>query len=240
MRKFLSKISYSILPFFIFVVVLLVSYFGNQLLTNFATEGSLHYGTTWAYTPLDDKIPLISAFIYVYYLTFPVGIVTFFYLAFTNKRKFFDLFVTLCISFLISSVIYFFFQTRFVKPDFTPVTFTDKLVVWTWNSTNPTNCFPSQHCFMAIAIFLACADCKEMKIWYRIFGCVLGILIVLSTVFTRQHYWVDFLGSLVIMLPIWLVAKKFLWGEKIGQKFDNLYAKMRRKKNANSENGQDS
>ncbi len=234
MKKFFSKISYAILPFLLFGLTLAVTFFGNQILTNSADPNSMHYGTTWAHTPLDDKIPLISGFIYIYYLTFPVGIITFFYLAYKNKTKLYDIFVTLCLSFAISGIIYFFFQTRFIKPDFTPETFTDKLVVWTWNSTNPTNCFPSQHCFMAIAVFISCVDCKEMKWWYRIFGCIIGILIVLSTVFTRQHYWVDFLGSLAIMVPIFLLTRFSRSGKVVERKFDNFYLKLKKKEKKKS------
>jgi membrane-associated phospholipid phosphatase len=231
MKKFFKKISYAIFPFLIFVFVLFASYFLNQLITSYFGEGSYHYGTTYPHIALDDKIPIVSEFIYVYYLTFPIGIITFFYLAYKNKTKLFDIFVTLCLSFAISGVIYFFFQSRFIKPDFTPQNFTDKLVVWTWNSTNPTNCFPSQHCFMAIAVFIGCADCKDMKLWYRIFGCIIGILIVLATVFTRQHYLLDFVASFVIMVPIFLLVRFSGYGKITEQRFDNFYLKIRKKMN---------
>ena len=99
MKKFFSKIAYAILPFLIFLLVLGVSYLGNQILTSAAKPGDFHYGTPWAHTPLDDKIPLVAEFIYVYYLTFPVGIITFFYMAYKNKTKLFDIFITLCLSF---------------------------------------------------------------------------------------------------------------------------------------------
>lgn len=229
MKKFFSKISYSILPFFIFVLTLLITYFGNQILTSLAEVGSFHYGTTWAKTGLDDLIPLVPEFIYVYYLTFPLGIVTFFYLAYKNKTKLYELFLTLVISFLISGIIYFFFQTRFIKPDFTAETFTEKLLVWTWNSTNPVNCFPSQHCFMAIAIFISCVSCKDMNIVYRIISSIIAILIVLATVFTKQHYWVDFLASLAIMLPTYLLIKFTKTGSKLENGFDKFYAKFSKK-----------
>lgn len=229
MKKFFSKIAYAIFPFVLFLLVLGVSYLGNQILTSAAEPGDFHYGTPWAHTPLDDKIPLVAEFIYVYYFTFPVGIITFFYLAYKNKMRLYDIFITLCLSFAISGIIYFFFQTRFIKPDFTPENFTDKFVVWTWNSTNPTNCFPSQHCFMAIAIFIGCVDGKELKLWYRIFGCIIGILIVLATVFTRQHFWVDFLASFFIMVPIWLLSRFSGSGKKCAEKFDNFYLKVKTK-----------
>ena len=229
-KNFISKISYAILPFLIFALVLLVTYFGNQILTTGAVEGSWHYGTTWPYTPVDDIIPLVPEFIYVYYLTFPVGFVTFFYLAYKNKKSLYDMFLTLIVSFAISGIIYFLFQSYFVKPDFVPDSFTDNLVVWTWNSTNPTNVFPSQHCFMAIATFIACLECKDMKLWYRIFGFAVSILIVLSTVFTKQHYAIDFLGSLVIMLPIYLLTKRSGMGDICKQKFQKFYEKFNKKR----------
>lgn len=229
MKRFFSKIAYSILPFTIFLVTLLITYFGNQLLTNYASEQSMHYGTAWPYTTLDDSIPLVPWFIYAYYLTFPVAIFTYFYLASKDKRALYDVFLTLVFSFLISGIIYFFFQSRMIKPDFTPNSFTGHLLVWTWNSTNPTNTFPSQHCFMAIAAFLACIRCKQMNKGFRIFGCICSVLIVLSTVFTKQHYWIDFVGSLAIMLPFYFVIKYSGLGQKCSDKFDAFYEKFKKK-----------
>ncbi|MBQ7327694.1 MAG: phosphatase PAP2 family protein [Clostridia bacterium] len=223
--NFIKKISYSILPLVLFVVSLLLSWYLNQVITNGTQPGDWHYGTTWPHTALDDKIPLVPAFVYIYYLTFPAGLFTFFYLAYKNKTKLYNIFLTLVVSFLISGIIYFFFQSRFVKPDFTPDSFTDKLVVWTWNASHPTNVFPSQHCYMGLACCLACIDTKEMHWSYRIIGTIIGILVCMSTVFTKQHYWIDFVASFAIMVPTFFVVKYCKLGKKAEQKFDNFYAK---------------
>ena len=82
-KRFFKQISYAILPFFIFVAVLLVTYFGNQLIYNL--RGG-NYGSNYPEIPLDSQVPLIPWFVYFYYLTFPLGLVTFFYLAY--KRLF--------------------------------------------------------------------------------------------------------------------------------------------------------
>ena len=235
MKKFFSKFAYAILPFSIFILTLLLTFYGNQLLTSNAAPGTMHYGTTWPYNALDDIIPLVPWFVYIYFLTFPVSIFTYFYLASKNKKQHYDIFLTLVISFLISGIIYFFFQSRFIKPDFTPKSFTDRLLVWTWGSTNPTNNFPSQHCFMAIAGFIACYDCKEMNKGYRIFGCTMSALIVISTVLTKQHYWIDFVGSLLIMLPIYLLTKHSGFGNKCADRFDRFYARFKKKEKKKEE-----
>lgn len=200
-KGFYGKISYAVKPFIIFVAVLFVSYFGNQFV--YWLMGSSG-GSNYPEIPLDSKIPLIPWFVYPYYLTFPLGIITFFYLAYANKKSFYQIFYTLVISFAISGVIYLAFQTKFTKPDFTPVTFTDQLVVRTWGSTSPINCFPSQHSFMAIAIIIACLTSgKNMKWWYKIFAISMSIMILLATFFIKQHYFLDWVASLVIMLLVY-------------------------------------
>ncbi len=229
LKNIFNKIKYAILPFLLFLIVLYGSYWVNQVITSASPEGSWHWGTTWAKTPLDDLIPLIPEFIYIYHFTFLISFLYFFYLAYKDKRKFYDMLVTLIISFAISGVIYFLFNTYFVKPDFEPTNFTDNMVVWVWNSTNPTNCFPSQHCFMALALFFACVDCKSMNTFSRVFGCICGILVVLSTVFTKQHYALDFVGSLVIFGSIFYLTKKSGMGGVWQKKFDNFYEKIRKK-----------
>lgn len=200
-KVFYGKISYAIKPFIIFVAVLFVTYFGNQLVYSFK---GLQGGTQWPWIPLDGQIPLISWFVWFYYLTFPLGIVTFFYLAYANKKAFLRIYYTLIISFAISGFIYLFAQTKFIKPDFTPVSFTDKLVVGTWDSTNPINCFPSQHSFMAIAMILACLTAGGgIRWWFKAFTIPCCLMILMATFFIKQHFFLDWVGSLVIMLVVY-------------------------------------
>ena len=97
-KNFYSKIKYAIIPFFIFVLCLCLSYFGNQLIYNIIGNP----GSNYPEIELDKHIPLIPWFVYFYYLTFPLGIITFFYIAYKDKKSLYNIFLTLCISFLIS------------------------------------------------------------------------------------------------------------------------------------------
>ncbi len=215
-KSFYKKISYAIVPFIIFIISLIVSYFGNQLLYNLGVVK----GSDYPLVELDGQIPFISWFVYFYYLTFPLGIITFFYLAYSNKRALYNMTVTLVISFLISGVIYFFGQTVFTKPDVEINTFTDKLVQWTWGAVNPINCFPSQHCFMAFAMIAGCltADKGCERKMSNIFKAVIifcASMIVLSTVFIKQHFVLDIFASFDILIPIYVVCNVFKVGDKI-------------------------
>ena len=224
--NFYSEIKYAIVPFFIFALVLMVSYFGNQSIYDIFNLS----GSDYPKIPLDDEIPLIPWFVYFYYLTFPLGLLTFFCLAYKNKKELYDIFLTLCISFAISGIIYLVGQTEFVKPDFTPVTFTDKLVVWTWGSVNPINCFPSQHCFMAFAVLIACFNGKKMNKFYRLFASCCAIMIILSTVFIRQHYLLDIIASFDIMLSVFAIVYVFKLGEKLKNSQEQKYKDRQLKK----------
>ena len=207
-KNIYNKTSYALKPFLIFACFIMITFYGALVATWFKGGEGL---STFPHLPIDDQIPLITQFVYVYYLTFPLGIVTFFYLAYANKNSFYNLFYTLLISYAISGIIYLVFPVVFVKPDFVPVSFTDKLAVKTWAATNPaTNCFPSQHAYMAFAMILACLFAgKDMKWWYKVFTIIVGILIVLSTFFLKQHYFIDWVVSACIMFPVFLAVVLF-------------------------------
>jgi len=227
-KKVYNQISYAIIPFIIFIAVLVISYSGNQWLYS----AGLTKGSNYPEIGLDSKIPLISWFVYPYFLTFPLGLFTFFYLAYKDKKAFWNMYIALTASFAISGIIYLFGQTVFTKPDFEPITFTDKFVVWTWGSTNPINCFPSQHCFMAFAMVIACLSAKEekMNVFFKIFTLLCSILIVLATVFIRQHFLLDIVASFIIMFPIWAVCNVFNWGEKLMNWLEIKKEKRKQKK----------
>lgn len=230
-KRFFKQISYAILPFFIFVAVLLVTYFGNQLIYNL--RGG-NYGSNYPEIPLDSQVPLIPWFVYFYYLTFPLGLITFFYLAYKNKKAFYDIFLTLVISFAVSGIVYLFAQTYFVKPDFIPESFTDWLVVWTWGSTNPVNVFPSQHCFMAFATILAVFHGgKGINKVYKFVATILAIMVILSTIFIRQHYIMDIFASFDIMLIAFGIVLLFGWGSKMKKRQEEkTFKRMMKKKKA--------
>ncbi len=223
---FFKQISYAIVPFLIFVAVLAVSYFGNQLV--YELRGVP--GSNYPEIPLDSEVPLISWFVYFYFLTFPLGLITFFYVAYKDKKALYNIFLTLCISFAISGIIYFFGQTEFTKPDFTPVTFTDKFVVWTWGSTNPVNCFPSQHCFMAFAMIIAVCSSKGLNIFYRLFTFAISVMIILSTVFIRQHFILDIVASFDIMFIVFGLVYYYKFGDKMVKRYEDKKLKKQLEK----------
>lgn len=224
-KDFFKSIAYAFVPFLLFIVSLILSWGFNQFFGK--TTGIQLW--TW----LDSQIPCVPQFVYVYYLTFPLGIVSYFYLAKVDKAKLYDITIVLIVAYIISGLFYAFMQTEFpmeVKESYisNPQTISEKLTVLTWHASHPTNCFPSQHCYMAIGIILCSLNTKGIKTWYKWLSYVVGVLIVLATVLIKQHFVVDFFASLAIMLILYAIVR----GLKIGKKIESKHLRKQIQKSS--------
>ncbi len=204
-KKFWDSIKGGIVPFLIFLAVQELSWTGNMFLGKSGFQPEI-----W----LDKQIPIVSEFIWMYFLTFPLAIFAFFWVTAKNKKHMWNLWLTAVISFAISGIVYFFWQTEMIKPDFVPATISDKFMVWTWSTCKPINCLPSQHCLMALALVIAASgEKKSTPLWMRILAWMFCVLIFMATLFLRQHYILDLVASIVVMVPTYLITKYCKFGE---------------------------
>lgn len=202
--EFFKSIKWAIIPFIILVVV-----------QQFSWEIPMWIGKDGVQLtiPLDNAIPLISEFIYIYLLTFPIVIFAVLWVASKDKKHFWNIWLTEIISSIISMIIYLTFQTQEIKPDLNPVTLSEVLMMWTWGACKPINCFPSQHAMIALVTILCFYNQqKTTPLWLRILAYVCGILIMMATVFLKQHFFVDIIGSIIIMLITYIIVKVWDFG----------------------------
>lgn len=213
--KWIKSISYAILPFLIWVVLQALAWGGNQLIY---TPGVNH-----PWLPIDKVIPTVSWFIFFYYLTFPVGLLAYFYCVSVNKKRTYEIAVSLWIMTFISGLFYYFYPTEMIKPidTYEVKSLADRLLVMTWKTGNPNCCLPSGHCMMALGSFLCVYDQKDVKWWVRLFISFSAVMTFLATLFCRQHYILDCITTLVIMLTAYIVIRLC----KVGEKMENRYCK---------------
>ncbi len=163
-------------------------------------------------TGLDEKIPFIEYFIIPYLFWFLFMAVTVLYFFFKDRIEFYRLFAFLSIGmtlFLIISTIWPNGQalrpSTFVRDN----VFVD-LVRNLYQTDTPTNVFPSIHVYNTLGCYIAIRESKHLRQirWIQIASLVVTILIILSTVFLKQHSFVDALGASVIAGAAYLVAYK--------------------------------
>lgn len=77
------------------------------------------------------------------------------------------------------------------------------------------NLFPSYHCLISLYCYLGIRKQPEISKGFKIYSGIMVILICMSTVFTKQHYFIDIVGGLSISLSVYLIVKLINPGEKI-------------------------
>lgn len=170
-------------------------------------------------TPLDDKIPFIQYFVIPYYSWYILVAFSFFYIYMKDNEVFYKFATCMTLTMSSALIIFLFFQTTVTRPTIIGDDFFSNLVRNIYSVDNPVNCCPSLH----VSISLVCT------IWVRrvsdsnvikssVF--VVGLLIVLSTLFIKQHVILDVAVAFVQVL----LVRRVVDGERLID-FSNLLLK---------------
>lgn len=181
----------------------------------------------WAYSPkvtFDDMIPLLPPFVLFYVLSYALWVLSPVIISFTKKSNFINFVIGISSACIISFIIYI------VAPSYMDRAaeglidigekggFFNKFLQLIYDSDNGNmayNLLPSLHCALSLYCYLGIHRQKEIPLALRISILVIVILIVLSTVFTKQHYILDVIAGLGITAIIFAVVQITKPGEKI-------------------------
>ena len=164
--------------------------------------------------PIDRQIPFIEYFIIPYFLWFPFVAVTVLYFFFKDKKEFYRLALISAIGmtlFLVISTVWP--NGQALRPTYfeTDNIFVD-MVRKLYDTDTPTNIFPSIHVYNTLACFIAIRKSVHLKniYWVQSLNWILSTLIILSTVFLRQHSILDGIAAGVF---IW-IAYVFIYADE--------------------------
>lgn len=148
-------------------------------------------------TVFDSYIPFCEYFIVPYLLWFPYMIMTIWYFIFknNNKKEYYQLIFNLMMGMTIFLIVsYVYPNVLHLRPHEFPRDniFTD-LVKFIYRTDTPTNVLPSIHVFNSLAIHMSLSNCQSLKDrkGVRIGSLTLTILIIMSTMFLKQHSVID-------------------------------------------------
>lgn len=176
------------------------------------------------HTAFDEKIPFIEFFVIPYLLWF--GFITFalLYFFFTDRNDFYRMtafLITGMTVFLIISTLYP--NGQILRPtEFPRDNIFIDLVKDLYHGDTPTNIFPSIHAYNSIGVHLAIRNSMRLKenkfAQYGSF--VLSVLIILSTMFLKQHSVIDVIGAIVLAIPAYHLA--YVWEPKKASAYKKL------------------
>ncbi len=146
---------------------------------------------------LDDIIPFCEYFIVPYLLWFPYQVIAVMYFIFINdnKKEYYQLIKNLCMGMTIFLVVSWLYPNgQLLRPSaFERDNIFTQLVAILYATDTPTNILPSIHVFNSLAIHMALINCQKLKNnqMVKIASFILTTLIILSTMFLKQHSVVD-------------------------------------------------
>lgn len=193
----LNKIKWMDLVWFIILPIININYIIAGGLAKSGKDISL---------AIDKEIPYVSLFIfpYIYWYVFVfLGLV--FFLA-KDRKKFLRALMAIYIGMCICYLFYYFYPVEMSRPVIANDTIPNRIVNLIYKMDRPFNCFPSIH-VLNTYIIMRFTKIKENKSWF-IYTVISGFLIILSTLFIKQHFVLDGVAAIIIAELVILINNK--------------------------------
>lgn len=158
---------------------------------------------------LDNKIPFVSQFVYAYISWYAMLFIIpyIFYKKNVNSFNKYYIVILLCITLV--SFIYMFYPTTINRADILLSGISGKLVNLIYKIDTPVlNCFPSMHCLVSFVFIYVSLGDKNISKYLRIFIVLWSVLVILSTLFIKQHVLVDVISAFVLSILVYKLVGK--------------------------------
>ena len=166
----------------------------------------------------DDYIPFCEVFVIPYFLWFAYVSAVVIYFFFKNKEDYYRtcifLFTGMTIFLIICTVWHNGLNLR------QDISYNNnlcaRLVKMLYKTDTSTNVFPSLHVFNTLGCLVALYKSKGMKdkAWIKVIATIIGILIILSTIFLKQHSVWDVIGAFALAAILYPIVYVIPWGRK--------------------------
>lgn len=144
------------------------------------------------------EIPLIKEFVYIYNSWYPSLFLLGFLLYKTDKETYKKFIFISIIGIILSELTFIIYPTMIIRPTIEINTLTDKILYFTYYFDTPSvNCIPSVHCLLCFISIYSCIINKNIKTKLKLPIIIFYILIILSTVFIKQHLIIDAIIALI-------------------------------------------
>lgn len=162
-------------------------------------------------TSFDHAFPFNEWFIIFYYMWFPFIGFTFVYLFFRDKRDYLRMITVLYTGMTIFLIISYIYPNGLdLRVQVPNRNIACVLTNALYTMDTPTNVFPSIHVYNSIGMTMALWKTDTNK-GVKIGSTILCIMIILSTLFLKQHSIADILSAGVLMIIMYIVVYHYDW-----------------------------
>lgn len=200
---------------------LMLGYWIFYLIYFFALE-QLAVPAYYLHCPLDDMIPFMPIFIIPYAMWFPMLVISQAYFLFRSKHEFQNLCFFMFTGMTISLLIYTFLPNGLqLRVQEYPNTFFGQIVALLQGIDSPTNVCPSIHVASTLAIHIAVLRYQNFSHprAVKITTTIISILIILSTMFLKQHSFIDVIAGILLTLLLYPITYHMNWRKLFSHTF---------------------
>ncbi|MGG4266887.1 phosphatase PAP2 family protein [Peribacillus simplex] len=154
-------------------------------------------------TIIDREIPFIKEFVVPYLLWYPYLYGLLLYYCFVDRKHYFVALGSLLSGKLICFLVYSLWQSTVPRPEVVGNDIFAHLMRIVYSHDQPVNCLPSIHVLTTFIMMIVVHKRKEQHKWEYISVTTVGTLIILSTLFTKQHAVLDALAGILLACGVY-------------------------------------
>lgn len=120
-----------------------------------------------------------------------------------DYQQYLQFFICLVLTISVSYSIYLVFPTYIVRPEIETRDFLSQVVAFIYGNDMPHNALPSGHTYLTLIITIFWVN------WYprqRLVWMIIAVLVILSTLFTKQHAILDLVAASVLVWICYLLS----------------------------------
>lgn len=167
-----------------------------------------------SWCPLDDRIPFVKEFAWAYVLWYPLLAGTALWLLLKDRQGFVRFARMFMVSFTLCIAVFFIFPScQNLRPETVPGNGpAARIVRWIYAADTSTNVMPSMHVVGTLFAVHALLTSPAVRPAARAGALALGVLIILSTVFIKQHSALDVIGGAalwgLLYVPVYVLPER--------------------------------
>ena len=208
--KFIKKLTCILPPYaYIPLTVAVIFRFSHYFFTKLITENRVHYDLS---LPIDEAIPFVPFFILFYILSYAQWFFSYVYHAHSGKESCFKILTSDIISNILCMICFLALPTSIVRPTVENNSIWHILTNMIYRLDTPVNLFPSMHCMSSWLCFKGSLLMKKAPRWYSWVQLVFTFFVFASTVFVKQHFFIDIIAGVLFVEIGWAISKHFsIW-----------------------------
>jgi len=230
----MKRIKKIILPLFITLAFLLISYFGNQWYAEY--HGIVGKDYSYIFYEFNQMVPFLSWTIYPYIIAYPFWFFSFLYIGYRSENNMYMITTIALIAFTICGIWYFLWQSDveqwrvtsglFLNNNYdTPrqdLNFSESIVMWIYQSAGPRNALPSMHTINSWLVIIGLRLDKKMPQAAKVLLSIIAISIIIATQTLKQHYIIDLIVGIILTEGIFWLVLKYQWHLYVKKIFKRL------------------